>query len=223
MERSRFDEAGLTPIIGRFVVPRGEPPAAHLEGGSEVLHSAELSTLFQPSFCIAHDEVQWSTCAGIIGADTVFWDPQLAVPMHEPTAADAGLVKGPLNSISHTSVGCQIVARRFSCYASWGECTPSVTQTVITRSGGQYEYDGNVWPGKVLTSAADVDKFVLKAPRDLCEGYMAGCSEEERTDAYEKFFNLLHLFRSITKRTDEEGAIGWFVQDGSAPMRYGPA
>ncbi|KAJ1626250.1 hypothetical protein T492DRAFT_878839 [Pavlovales sp. CCMP2436] len=30
-----FDEAGLTPIIGRYVVPRGEPPAAHLEGGSE--------------------------------------------------------------------------------------------------------------------------------------------------------------------------------------------
>ncbi|KAJ1615771.1 hypothetical protein T492DRAFT_896864 [Pavlovales sp. CCMP2436] len=38
----RFDEAGLTPIIGRYVVPRGEPPAVHLEGGRAVLHSAEL-------------------------------------------------------------------------------------------------------------------------------------------------------------------------------------
>ncbi|KAJ1632502.1 hypothetical protein T492DRAFT_905031 [Pavlovales sp. CCMP2436] len=35
MERRRFDEVGLTPIIGRYVVPHGEPPAAHLEGGSE--------------------------------------------------------------------------------------------------------------------------------------------------------------------------------------------
>ncbi|KAJ1619032.1 hypothetical protein T492DRAFT_891041 [Pavlovales sp. CCMP2436] len=43
MKRRRFDEAELTPIIGRYVVPRGEPPAAHLEGGSEVLHSADLS------------------------------------------------------------------------------------------------------------------------------------------------------------------------------------
>ncbi|KAJ1625913.1 hypothetical protein T492DRAFT_879257 [Pavlovales sp. CCMP2436] len=43
MERRRFDEAGLTPIIGQYVVPRGEPPAAQFEGGSEVLYSAELS------------------------------------------------------------------------------------------------------------------------------------------------------------------------------------
>jgi len=42
MERRRFDKAGLTPIIGRYVVPRGEPPAANLERGSEMLHSAEL-------------------------------------------------------------------------------------------------------------------------------------------------------------------------------------
>jgi hypothetical protein len=82
--------------------------------------------------------------------------------LHDPTAADAGLVKGPLNSISHTSNSCQIAARRFICLESWRECVPSVTQSVILKSGGQYEYDGNVWPGKPVTSAAEADKLVLK-------------------------------------------------------------
>ncbi|KAJ1635569.1 hypothetical protein T492DRAFT_902500 [Pavlovales sp. CCMP2436] len=36
IEGAEFDEAELTPIIGRYVVPRGEPPAAHLEEGSEM-------------------------------------------------------------------------------------------------------------------------------------------------------------------------------------------
>jgi hypothetical protein len=36
---------------------------------------------------------------------------------------------------------------------------------------------------------------------------MAACSEAERNDAYGKFFNLMHVFRRIAKRTDEEVCI----------------
>jgi hypothetical protein len=136
--------------------------------------------------------------------------------MLDPNSGDAGIAKGPLNAISHTSVGCQLATRRLLCLSSWSECKPNVTEALLARTHEAFEHGGVRWPALTIHSPAELEANVLRIPRALCADYQQACEPAERQDGYDKFVKLLKVFRAMAKRTDAEAealAAGYFLSD----------